>query len=127
MTANVSVVSQVPISGALTNTELRASAVPISGPLTDAQLRASAVPISDSERGTWGYVAGVSGTVNIAANRRVIGISAYATVAGSLTINGGDSVPIAAGRTLTIEPKGNLVAPTIVFTGTSSYFVESVA
>jgi hypothetical protein len=35
-----------PISGALTDAQLRASAVPVSGPLTDAQLRATAVPIS---------------------------------------------------------------------------------
>jgi len=36
----------VPVSGPLTDTQLRATAVPVSGPLTDAQLRASAVPVS---------------------------------------------------------------------------------
>ena len=36
----------VPVSGPLTDTQLRATAVPISGPLTDTQLRAAAVPIS---------------------------------------------------------------------------------
>ncbi|MFM7856798.1 MAG: hypothetical protein ACKO96_33940, partial [Flammeovirgaceae bacterium] len=36
----------VPVSGPLTDTQLRNSAVPVSGPLTDAQLRASVVPIS---------------------------------------------------------------------------------
>jgi hypothetical protein len=36
----------IPVSGALTNTELRATAVPVSGPLTDTQLRATAVPVS---------------------------------------------------------------------------------
>ncbi len=35
-----------PVSGPLTDAQLRASAVPVSGPLTDAQLRASAVPVS---------------------------------------------------------------------------------
>lgn len=35
-----------PVSGPLTDTQLRASAVPVSGPLTDAQLRASAVPVA---------------------------------------------------------------------------------
>jgi hypothetical protein len=35
-----------PVSGPLTDTQLRASAVPVSGPLTDTQLRASAVPVS---------------------------------------------------------------------------------
>lgn len=33
-----------PVSGPLTDSQLRASAVPVSGPLTDAQLRAAAVP-----------------------------------------------------------------------------------
>ena len=36
----------VPVSGPLTDTELRASAVPVSGPLTDTELRASADPVS---------------------------------------------------------------------------------
>jgi len=36
----------VPVSGPLTDTQLRAAAVPVSGPLTDTQLRASAVPVS---------------------------------------------------------------------------------
>lgn len=35
-----------PVSGPLTDTQLRASAVSVSGPLTDTQLRASAVPVS---------------------------------------------------------------------------------
>lgn len=37
-----------PVSGPLTNAELRASAVPVTGGLTDAQLRAAAVPVSVS-------------------------------------------------------------------------------
>lgn len=36
----------VPVVGPLTNTELRATAVPVSGPLTNAELRAATVPIS---------------------------------------------------------------------------------
>jgi hypothetical protein len=36
----------VPVSGPLTDAELRASAVPVSGPLTDTQLRAAAVPVT---------------------------------------------------------------------------------
>lgn len=36
----------VPVLGPLTDTELRASAVPVSGPLTDTELRATAVPVS---------------------------------------------------------------------------------
>jgi hypothetical protein len=36
----------VPVIGPLTNSELRANAVPVTGPLTDTQLRANAVPVS---------------------------------------------------------------------------------
>jgi hypothetical protein len=35
-----------PVSGPLTDAQLRASTVPVTGPLTDAQLRASTVPVS---------------------------------------------------------------------------------
>lgn len=42
----VPVSGTVTASGPLTDAQLRASAVPVSGPLTDAQLRASAVPVS---------------------------------------------------------------------------------
>lgn len=82
---------------------------------------------NDSERGTWSYVSGVNGTVVVAAGKRVIGIAAYSTAGGTLTIDGGDSVTIPAGSAISIEPKGNLIAPTIVFSGgVTAYFVESV-
>jgi hypothetical protein len=42
----VGISGTVPVSGPLTDTQLRASAVPVTGPLTDAQLRATAVPVS---------------------------------------------------------------------------------
>jgi hypothetical protein len=35
-----------PVSGPVTDAQLRAAAVPVSGPVTDAQLRAAAVPVS---------------------------------------------------------------------------------
>lgn len=36
----------LPVSGPVTNTELRATAVPVSGPVTNTELRATAVPVS---------------------------------------------------------------------------------
>jgi hypothetical protein len=36
----------VPVSGPLTDAQIRATALPVSGPLTDAQIRASALPVS---------------------------------------------------------------------------------
>lgn len=130
--------SPLPVTGPLTNTQLRATAVPVSGTvavsnpgLTDTQLRASAVPITDANIGksfgTWAYYAGVSGTVTVSGGQRVIGISCHATSAGSFTINGGAAIPIPAGLSINIQPLGNVTAPTIIFTGTDSYFVEVVS
>lgn len=77
--------------------------------------------------GTWDYQAGVSGIETIGAGQRVIGIAAHAgIVAGSMTINGGDVIPIPANSSISISPQAQLVAPTIVFTGTTSFFVETV-
>lgn len=77
------------------------------------------------ESGTWGYHAGISGTVVCAAGERVIGIAAMATTAATVSINGGDSIPV-LNAGLSLAPKANLVAPTIVFSGTTAYVVEVV-
>ncbi len=56
---DVNVIGTVPVTGALTNAELRASAVPISGtvsgPLTDAQLRATPPEVREIVRATGNY------------------------------------------------------------------------
>jgi hypothetical protein len=46
VSGTVAVSGTLPVSGPLTDTQLRATAVPVSGPVTDAQMRASAVPVS---------------------------------------------------------------------------------
>jgi hypothetical protein len=73
----------------------------------------------------------VSGTVTLTGSKRVLQITAVALeAAGSITIDGGDTIPLPYGATdkvsssISIEPKGNLIDPVIVFTGTDSYFVE---
>lgn len=43
---NIASDQTVPVSGPLTDTQLRATPVPVSGPLTDTELRATAVPVS---------------------------------------------------------------------------------
>jgi hypothetical protein len=80
-----------------------------------------------NQAGTWAYYAGVSGTVNISAGQRILGIAAHATTAGSMTINGGASVPIPANSAIQFSPVGTLVAPVLVFTGTDSYTCEVVS
>lgn len=80
-----------------------------------------------ASEGIWSYRAGTSGTVVVAAGGRVLQLSAIATGAGSITINGGDSIPIPAGAAVTLVPEGNIGgSPTIVFTGTAAFFVEVV-
>lgn len=76
--------------------------------------------------GTWKYYAGVVGTVIVLASERICGISAHSTIGGSMSINGGPSVPLPAGISVSINPNGNLVAPTITFVNTDTYFIETV-
>jgi hypothetical protein len=94
--------------------------VGITGPVTVSST------FQSNQAGTWAYYAGVSGTVNVTAGQRVLGIAAHATTAGSMTINGGASVPIPAGTGIQFTPMGNLVAPAVVLTGTDSYVIEVV-
>lgn len=89
---------------------------------------------ASTERGTWGYRSGASGTVNnLPAGAKILQITAVALgAAGSLTIDGGDSIIVPydatdkASTSITIEPKGNLVSPVIIFTDTDAYFIEYV-
>lgn len=83
--------------------------------------------------GTWGYNSGTSGTLTLTGSKRVLQITAIAQqAAASLTINAGNTITLPYGSTdkasstITIEPKGNLTDPTIVFTGTVGFFVEYV-
>lgn len=100
---------------------------PRNGLATEATLTSLNNKIPD-QSGTWAYDAGVSGSVSIGAGKRVLQISATAGVSGAtMTINGGATITIPALASLTIEPKGNLTAPSLVFTNTSAYFVEHVS
>lgn len=69
-----------PVSGPLTDTELRATAVPVSGPLTDTQLRSTAVPVSGSVSvSNLPATQPVSGTVGISGTVPVSGTFWQAT------------------------------------------------
>jgi hypothetical protein len=82
-------------------------------------------PLTSTQHGTWNYMAGVNGTVNVLG--RIRGIIAHSTAGGDFTINGGDTVTIPANVGIEINPQGLLVDPTIVFSsGIDSYFIEYV-
>jgi hypothetical protein len=96
--------------------------IPVSGTVTVAPTAADT-----NVTGTWGYLAGVSGTVNVPAGGKVLQISAASLLGGSFTVNGGPAITIPANQQFTLEPRGNLVAPTIVFSTTASFVVEFVS
>ena len=86
-------------------------------------------------QGTWGYAAGTSGTVTPPAGSRILSICAHATTfPATVTIFGGTPIPIIADPVTSWFVfkvlHGLCIAqgttPTIVFTGTDSYFVEYV-
>lgn len=81
----------------------------------------------DRSFGTWAYHAGALGTVVIPAGQRVLGLTAHSVGGGTMVINGGDSITIPANTSFLVQPLGNLVAPTIVFTSTDAYFIEVVS
>lgn len=89
-----------PVSGPLTDTQLRATPVPVSGTvatggLTDTQLRAVAVPVSGTVTANVG-----TGTQPVSGTVAVSNFPATQTVAGSVTVSGtvralNDLIPVA--------------------------------
>jgi hypothetical protein len=92
---------------------------PSSQPVTEANI--------DKSFGTWAYYAGTSGTVVVSSGQRVLSIVAHATLASTITINGGATITLPTNTAFAVEPLGNVVAPTIIFTNTDSYFIEVVS
>lgn len=99
----------------------------VSGTVSVGNFPATQAVTDANVTGTWGYAAGTSGTVNVPAGAKVLQISATSTLGGSFTVNGGAAITIPANQQFTLEPRGNLVAPTVVFTSTASYVIEYVS
>lgn len=81
--------------------------------------------------GTWVQAAGASGTVTLPAGATLLQVVAVDTGGGgSVAIFGGTAIPITAAVPLNLRFNHTLAVagatPTIVFTGTDSYFVEYV-
>jgi hypothetical protein len=133
ISGNVGILGTVPISGSVSVSNFPATqnvdvinTVPVTGTFFQTTQPVSETNV-DRNFGTWGYYAGTNGSVTVTSGQRVLGIGTHATTAGSFTINGGSSIPVPAGVSVNIQPLANLVAPTIVFTGTDSYFIEVVS
>lgn len=106
--------------------QLMAASVPVVIASDQTGLTVSNLPNS---AGMWGYFSGVSGTVVMLANQRVLRIvtSASATLAASFNVNGGSAIPVPISTLRAIEPRAALVGPTVVFTNTDSYLIEFVS
>jgi hypothetical protein len=84
--------------------------------------------------GTWRYAAGTSGTVTLPEGATVKQIIVHASGAATMTIFGGASIPIIAGVAIAFRFAHDLcvagqvpgAALTIVFTGTDSFFIETI-
>lgn len=76
--------------------------------------------------GAWGYRAGVAGTPALPANCRILAIAAHvSTGSGSVVINGGDAIPIPANVGFSLgDVFAQMANPTVVFTGTDSFFIS---
>lgn len=77
--------------------------------------------------GTWGYLAGVSGTATVPKGATLAQVVAFG--AGTVSIFGGTAIPIpAAGITLRFphELAQATSSQDLVFSGTTGYFVEFV-
>lgn len=99
------------------------SATPVS-PANPLPISVATLP---NEAGTWTYNAGVTGSYSASAGKRVLQITMVGGAGGgTLTINGGDSIPIPQDVSLAISPRANLIAPSMVFSNTTAYFIELV-
>lgn len=77
--------------------------------------------------GTYGYVAGATGTVTLPVNSAVLSMAAFAAgSSGSVTINGGNTIIVPPDGVVQSSPNGNLFSAVYVFTNTTAYFVEYI-
>lgn len=86
------------------------------------------VPIvSNLNVGVWGYRAGEEGQVVVPEDGRLLSISCMAGIAGAtVTIGGGDAIPIPAGLGFSASIDADLFNSTIDFDGTVTYFIQYV-
>lgn len=77
------------------------------------------------ETGTYKLYTGVSGTADILAGERIVGIHCVAgALDATIAVGALAVVTVPATRSFSLSPKGNVVGTDVVFTNTSSYVVE---
>ena len=106
---------------------ISAASLPLpTGASTEATLSALNSNIAKAY-GTWTYYSGISGTVNVTAGQRILSITCHSAIGGTVTINGGSSITVPAGVGFSISMTGLIIAPTVVFSSTDTYFIEVVS
>jgi hypothetical protein len=103
--------------------------MPVGGSGTNIQkvnIMGTGGTIDAQESGEWDYYAGSGGGTKVV-NGRMTGSFFYAhNTDGTVTIDGGDPIPIRRGVGITVNPKGNLRNPTIVMSASIDYMIEFV-
>jgi hypothetical protein len=112
--ADVSAANPMPVTGGLTDAQLRASAVPVSGPLTDAQLRATPIP---SRISAFNYPISTlnSSTTQLAAGASFTGGIESAQDQPSISILLTSDQPMTVTVRQFIDAGGTFAVPDIVF------------
>lgn len=121
----------VPVSGPLTDAQLRATAVPVSGPLTDAQLRATPVPVSGTVTaniGTSGSLATEATLAGVATSvKQSDGTQRTKITDGTNNAAVLNSAPTGSEYGLLVRQVGTVSLPTITTATLSSTAVSDLA
>lgn len=105
-----------------------ANPLPVSGPLTDTQLRAASVDVLES-KGTFGYEAATLTSGSLAITGRVVNFRVFAHgVEGSFKIGAsGDTITVRADTGFDYSPRTALISPEFFWlAGELDLFVEVV-
>jgi hypothetical protein len=77
--------------------------------------------------GTPGYTSGTGGVTTTLTGKRMVSITVYAqTSAGTMTINGGNTITVRAGASFTFKPAIPYSEPVLVLSSSLDYMIEWV-
>lgn len=82
--------------------------------------------IDAKESGDWDYIAGTGGGTESITGRMVGSFFFANKFSGTVTIDGGNTITIRKNVGISINPKGNLLSPTIVMSSSIDYMIEFV-
>lgn len=117
-----SVPNPLPVTGPLTDTELRAASVPVSGPLTDAELRAASVNVVLPTTARTPALTSVTASGTVAAGSRMVSVKNVGAAAGTLA-----GVAFPAGQSVTWLAQGNDTLGSVAYNATGTTYLIATA